>query len=102
MTPPSSAGGFSQPLANDPVNLFANAREISLNIGIAHAQDHKAICLQRPCTHFILCSLRRLKMPAAVQFNGKLCLGAIEIHDKIAYGLLPLESDWVSSEKIIP
>ena len=79
------------------INFFANSAKPPIYFCIADPHYIYFHFFQIGCPNSVFLFLLRSIMFSSVQFNGKTCFCAVEIHDIIANGFLPLKTDRVIS-----
>ena len=73
-----------------------------LNICVAKSQNRHVVQSQL-FTAPTVCFLRsNIVVPTTVQFNGQLCCGTVEIHNKAINRLLPLKTNRIIPQEFIP
>ena len=79
------------------INFFANSAKPPIYFCIADPHYIYFHFFQIGCPNSVFLFLLRSIMFSSVQFDGKTCFCAVEIHDIIANGFLPLKTDRVIS-----
>ncbi len=77
------------------ISFFANSAKPTIYFCIADPHYVYFHFFQIGCPNSVFLFLLRSIMLSSVQFDGKTCFCAVEIHDIIANGLLPLKTDRV-------
>ena len=83
-------------------DIFANAPEVFVNIGIGIPQDREALLSQKLIPDAISLLSGKIVMLGAVQLDYQLFLGNVEIHDIGRNDLLAVDHNWQLFEKVIP
>ena len=94
--------GRRERLFYDPVNGFAYAGKVFLNIHVAETKNDGIHSLQFTGTLSISLCLLCVIVSAAVQLDNKSCLRTVKVRNIITDGFLPLEANGIIPEKIIP
>ena len=107
LSPQATEGENSQPLCSAhpcllhqflfyfQINFFANSAKPTIYFCIADPHYIYFHFFQIGCPNSVFLFLLRSIMFSSVQFDGKTCFCAVEIHDIIANGFLPLKTDRV-------
>ncbi len=84
------------------IYIFAYAAEVTVDIQIANSKDGQIHIFRFFCADLVFICLLCSVVPSTVKLDNQSCLCAIEIHNVISNGFLPLKSQWIISQKLIP